>query len=264
MAITCGMRIEPLTTEQFAELDYRVMSCAYATQNQIGSLADERIYEASLACQLEKLGLSCCRQVPIHVEHNTFHKTYFLDVLVDCCGVYELKTVSQLTGEHVSQLLTYLYLLNLPRGKLINFRSPKVESRFVNAPLTASTRRAFEVKRQDKDGTNCLAELVLEMLRDLGTGLSLSLYQEIVVHLLGGEESIVAMIPLTHGDTTFGNQRFYLANSTESFHITCLQNVTDQYERQLQSLLQLSPLDATHWINIDVKCVTFKTVMRKL
>lgn len=32
MPITCGMRIEPLTTEEFASLDYRVMSCAYATK----------------------------------------------------------------------------------------------------------------------------------------------------------------------------------------------------------------------------------------
>lgn len=264
MPITCGMRIEPLTTEEFAALDYRVMSCAYASQNQIGRLADERIYEALLACHLEKLGLSCRRKVPIHVEHNTFHKTYFLDAIVDCCGVYELKTVSQLTGEHVSQLLTYLHLLNLTRGKLINFRSAKVESQFINAPLSASTRRAFEVKRQNTNGTDYLVELVLEMLRDLGTALSLSLYQEILVHLLGGEESAVAMIPLTYGDSTLGNQRFYLANSTESFHITCFRNVTEQYEQHLQSLLHLSPLDATHWINIDVKCVTFKTVMRKL
>ncbi len=89
MPVTCEMRIEPLTTEQFAALDYRVMSCAFASQNQIGRLADERIYEASLACQLEKLGLSCRRQVPIRVEHNTFRKTYFLDTVVDGCGVYE-------------------------------------------------------------------------------------------------------------------------------------------------------------------------------
>ena len=52
MPVTCGIRIEPLTTEQFASLDYRVMSCAYAAQNQFGRLADEQIYEASLACQL--------------------------------------------------------------------------------------------------------------------------------------------------------------------------------------------------------------------
>jgi GxxExxY protein len=110
------MRIEPLTTEQFASLDYRVMSCAYVAQNQIGRLADEQIYEASLACQLDKLGLSCRRQVPIYVEHKTFHKTYLLDVVVDSSGVYELKTVSQLTGDHVSQLLNYLHLLDLPRG----------------------------------------------------------------------------------------------------------------------------------------------------
>lgn len=262
MPVTCGMRIEPLTTDAFASLDYRVMSCAYASQNQIGRLADERVYETSLASQLEKNGLSCCRQVPIHVAHNTFYKTYFLDAVVDGCGVYELKTVSQLNGEHVSQLLTYLHLLNLPRGKLINFRSTKVESKFVNAPLTAPTRRAFEAICQSSKGIDYLIDLVLEMLRDLGTALSLSLYQEIVVHLLGGKESVLVMLPITDGNTNLGNQRFYLANSTESFHITCFQNVTYQYEQQLQSLLQLSPLDATHWINIDVKCVTFKTVSR--
>jgi GxxExxY protein len=263
MPITCGMRIEPLTTESFASLDYRVMSCAYASQNHIGRLADERIYEASLAHQLEKLGLSCRRHVPIHVEHKTFNKTYFLDAVVNSSGVYELKTVSQLTGEHVSQLLTYLYLLDLPRGKLINFRSMKVESQFVNAPLTASNRRGFEVVRQVKSGAEYLFELVLEMLRDLGTALSLSLYQEIMVHLLGGEESVVAMIPLADGDTNLGNQRFYLASSTESYHITCFQDVPGQYEQHLQSLLQLSPLNAIHWVNIDVKCVSFNTITRK-
>jgi GxxExxY protein len=263
MPITCGMRIEPLTTEQFAALDYRVMSCAYTSQNQIGRLADERIYKASLAHQLQQLGLSCSRQVPIDIEHKTFRKTYFLDAVVDSSGVYELKTVAQLTGEHVSQLLTYLYLLDLPRGKLINFRSTKVEAQFVNAPLTASTRRAFAVEHQGRNGTDYFVELVLDMLRDLGTALSLSLYQEIMVHLLGGEESAVAMIPLSEGDTSFGNQRFYLANSTESFHITCFQSVTEQYEQHLQSLLQLSPLNAMHWVNIDVKCVNFKTVLRK-
>jgi hypothetical protein len=160
-------------------------------------------------------------------------------------------------------LLNYLHLLDLPRGKLINLRSSKVESQFVNAPLSPSTRRAFEVVRRDKNGKDYLTELIVEILRDLGTALSLPLYQEIVVHLLGGKESVVALIPLTDGDITLGNQRFYLADSTESFHITCFQDVTEQYERQLQSLLQFSPLDSTHWINIDVKQVTFKTVYRK-
>jgi hypothetical protein len=160
-------------------------------------------------------------------------------------------------------MLTYLYLVEIPRGKLINFRSMKVESQFVNAPLTASNRRAFEVVRQVKSGAEYLVELVLEMLSDLGTALSLSLYQEIMVHLLGGEESVVAMLPLCDSDITFGNQRFYLANSAESFHITCFQDVPEQYEQHLQSLLQLSPLNVTHWVNIDVKCVSFNTITRK-
>jgi GxxExxY protein len=256
------MRINPLTSEEFSSLDYRVMSCAFTSQNGIGRLADERIYEASLAHQLKTIGLDCCTQVPIYIEHSTFRKTYFLDMVVDSGGVYELKTVSQLTGDHVSQLLCYLYLLDIPRGKLINFRSARIESQFVNAPIAASTRRSFRVDRQYQTEKGHLVELTIGMLRDLGTSLSLSLYQEILVHMLGGEDSVIAMIPLSEGAISLGNQRFCLSNPTESFQITCFRDTTEQYEQHLRSLLRLSPLDATHWINIDVKCVTFKTVFR--
>jgi GxxExxY protein len=262
MPITCGMRIDPLTSEEFSSLDYRVMSCAFKSQNHIGRLADERIYEASLAHQLKTMGLSCATQVPVYIEHGTFRKTYFVDMVVDSQGVYELKTVSQLTGEHVSQLLCYLYLLDLPRGKLINFRSTKVQSQFVNAPITASARRAFQVERQNQSGNDHLFEITIGMLRDLGTALSVSLYQEVLVHLLGGEDSVIAMVPLTEGVTSLGNQRFCLSSPTESFLLTCFQYIPEQYEQHLLSLLRLSPLDVTHWINIDVKCVTFKTIFR--
>ncbi|AMV33381.1 hypothetical protein VN12_14745 [Pirellula sp. SH-Sr6A] len=106
-----------------------------------------------------------------------------------------------MTGEHVSQLMIYLHLLDLPRGKLINFRSTKVDSRFVNAPLSPSTRRAFFVDRRKIHGADHLVDVFIDIHQDLGTGLSLSLYQEVAVHLLSGEESVVAMIPLTEGDT---------------------------------------------------------------
>lgn len=262
MPVSCGLHIEPITTDKFAALDYRVMNCAFVTQNLIGRLADERIYEALLAHRLEDIGLRCHRQVPIQVTHKTFQKTYFLDIVVDGCGVYELKTASQITGDHLSQLLNYLHLLNLPRGKLINFRSPKVESQFVNAPISASDRHTLEVDARHSSNANELAELVLEILRDLGTSLSLSLYQEIVVHLLGGEESVVKFLPLADGTKNLGNQRFYLSTSTEAFHITCFPSATEQYEQHLQLLLQLSPLDAIHWINIDLKQIRFRTVFR--
>ncbi len=43
------------------------------------------------------------------IRHKDFAKTYSLDLVVAPAGIYELKTVRQLAGEHEAQLL------NLPK-----------------------------------------------------------------------------------------------------------------------------------------------------
>jgi GxxExxY protein len=259
MPVTCDLEIESLSTEEFSELDYLVMGHAFQSHNQLGRLADERIYETSLASRLIGEQIEEARQVPVIVTHRAFVKEYFLDLVVSRKGVYELKTVAELTREHVAQLLTYLYLLDLPRGKLVNFRKAKLESEFVNAPLTRSARTSFAIECRYR-GELSLVEMTVEMLLDLGTSLSVSLYNEILVHLLGGAP--VAMLPMTEGTKHFGKQPFHLVTPMESLRVTCFSRIPADYDQQLRSLLQFSPLQATHWINIDPKVVTFRTVTR--
>lgn len=62
-------------------------------------------------------------EVPIHVSFESFNKQLFLDALVQEGAVFEFKTVEALTSKHRSQLLHYLLLADLPRGKLVNVRS---------------------------------------------------------------------------------------------------------------------------------------------
>lgn len=262
MSVMCEIDIEGLSTEAFAELDYTVMGQAFRYHNQFGRLADERIYEANLATRLNDMRIECVQQVPLHVSHAGFRKTFFLDLVVSRRGIYELKTVAGLTKEHVAQLLTYLYLLDLPRGKLVNFRSAKVESQFVNAPLSRKARTSFSIDKSQYRGCAEVIDLTVEMLLDLGTSLSLTLYQEILVELLGGEAVATAMLPISDGQRRFGNQRFHLVSPTESFRITCFSRIPSDYETQIRSLLKFSPLDATHWINIDVETVTFQTIVK--
>ncbi len=52
MPVQCAVKIEPLSTEAFRELDYQVMRHAFETQNDLGRLADERIYSADIAEEL--------------------------------------------------------------------------------------------------------------------------------------------------------------------------------------------------------------------
>ena len=53
MPVHCPFPIEPLTTEEFRELDYQVMRHAFDSQNALGRLADERIYQTDLAERLQ-------------------------------------------------------------------------------------------------------------------------------------------------------------------------------------------------------------------
>ncbi len=140
MPVGCSVSICKLSTDELRELDYRVMRHAFDSQNELGRLADERIYQADLAARLRSVGMKVTREVEIQLTHRGYSKSLFLDLIVAEQAVYELKVVKAITDAHIGQLLTYLHLLDLSRGKLINFRSAKVESQFVNAPLDSSQR----------------------------------------------------------------------------------------------------------------------------
>jgi hypothetical protein len=198
--------------------------------------------------------------VPIDLTHKTFAKTRYLDLVVSQRAVYELKTVSTLTKNHVAQLLTYLYLLDLPRGKLVNFRSTTVESKFVNAPVPREERCGFSVSDDRFDGDGSLIKLVVDLVRDWGTSLSVSLYHEAIVHLLGGVASVERMLPLTRNGRRLGNQRFHLVANDVAFEVTAFANLDSDYHEQLQRLINLSTLRAIQWINIGSHCVTFRTI----
>lgn len=153
MPIDCPLKIERLSTEEFRSLDYSVMSQMFASQNEIGRLADEQVYRADVAQRLDSAGTPFNEETPIKLTHKTFAKKLSLDLVVFRRGVYELKTVASLNSNHVAQLLTYLYLLDMPRGKLVNFRSPTVESRFVNAPIPREERCGFSVADEEFRGS---------------------------------------------------------------------------------------------------------------
>lgn len=262
MPIHCNIPIQPLSTEAFGKLDFRVMRHAFDSQNDLGRLADERIYQADLAGRLRSEGIAVRREVEIQLCYEDFRKSLFLDLLVADLGVYELKVASELADAHVGQLLTQLHLLDLPRGKLINFGSAKVQSKFVNAPMRSDQRRAFRFSDVNYNGDLRFSELVVGILRDWGTSLTLSLYQQAIIALLGGVETVEVMLPMHRSGMSLGNQRFHLASSDTAFKITAMNRDADAFEHQLGRLICYSPLRAIHWINVGHEEVVLKTVGR--
>src|SRR5690606_12608401 len=71
-------------------------------------------------------GLRIIRQAPVPIElmGMKFDEGFKADLLVEECFLIELKSVEKLAPIHSKQTLTYLRLLNLPVGLLINFGAP--------------------------------------------------------------------------------------------------------------------------------------------
>lgn len=71
------------------------------------------------------MGLTVNRQVevPVVYKGNDLGIGFRADMIVDGIIVIELKSVEVLQPIHQAQLITYLKILNLPVGLLINFNT---------------------------------------------------------------------------------------------------------------------------------------------
>jgi GxxExxY protein len=254
MPISIPVSLNPIDQEGFAQLDYQVMRHAFESQNDLGRLCDEAIYQNDLAARLEAAGLTAFTEVPVTVAHRDFTKVYSLDLVVANAGIYELKTSAALVGAHETQLLNYLFLCGSRHGKLINFRPATVESKFLNTTLTQTERRQFEIEAdrwQEPDHTDRdFRERLLGMLQDWGCRLDFELYTEALVHFAGGQDRVIKRLPLTRGDRSLGRQRFHLLNPETAFRLTALTEGIADFELHLRSLLRLCPLRTIQWVNL--------------
>ena len=108
------------------ELSAVVVDCAYHLHVDLGPGLLESVYEAVLARVLMEQGLRVERQKVVAFEYHgiLFNEGLRVDLLIDDQLIVELKSVEALAPVHSKQLLTYLRLLRLPLGLLINFGAP--------------------------------------------------------------------------------------------------------------------------------------------
>ena len=88
----------------------------------------ESIYERCLKRELEIRSLFAVNQQVIKVEYKglVFDESLRLDILVEDCVLVEVKAVQDLLPIHKAQLLSYMKLLDVPVGLLINFHEMKL------------------------------------------------------------------------------------------------------------------------------------------
>ena len=105
------------------EITYQIRGSIYDVYKNLGPGLLESVYEEALVYELQKRGLTVERQkeVPIHYDGRVLKTELRIDLLVEGKVVVELKSVQEMKNVFWKQTLTYLRLLNLHVGILVNF-----------------------------------------------------------------------------------------------------------------------------------------------
>jgi len=89
----------------------------------IGPGCFEKVYEETLYYELHKRNIFVERQLlmPISYEELLINDAYRVDLLVEKELVIEIKSIERLAPVHFKQVMTYLKLMKLKNGLLLNF-----------------------------------------------------------------------------------------------------------------------------------------------
>lgn len=88
----------------------------------------ESIYEWCLLKELELRNLRSVNQKIVRISYKGFIREEPLrfDLLVEDCLLLEIKAVENVQPVHKAQLLSYMKLLNVPIGLLVNFNHTRL------------------------------------------------------------------------------------------------------------------------------------------
>ena len=130
--------------KELDEITGFIVDAAVKLHIELGPGLLETVYEVILARVLERAGIFVERQKPVRFDYDglRFEEGFRIDLLVERKVVVELKSVEKLGPVHGKQVLSYLRLMQLPVGLLINFGAATLKEglhRIVNQlPNTAS------------------------------------------------------------------------------------------------------------------------------
>ena len=105
------------------EVSHNIITAAMKVHSALGPGLLESTYEACLAHELRKAGLTVVTQVGLPVVYDGIKLDlgYRIDMLVNDLVVVELKSVEEISRVHVAQVLSYMKLSKKQLGLIINF-----------------------------------------------------------------------------------------------------------------------------------------------
>ena len=112
-----------MTKKEVTKLSYHITGCAIKVHKALGPGLLESVYEKCLHYELIQHGFKVQQQLMVPVVYGglLIDTELRVDLLVNNCVVVELKATEKVLPVYEAQLLTYMKLLQMPQGLLINF-----------------------------------------------------------------------------------------------------------------------------------------------
>jgi hypothetical protein len=100
-------------------------------------------------------------------------------------------------------------------------------------------------------------------MSDWGAFLEVGLYQEALIHFMGGADKVERRVSLNRNGLDLGAQRMLVHEPGISFRVTAVTADQQQVESHLRRLLALTNLKAMQWINLNHAQIEFTTIQLK-
>lgn len=114
-----------MTKKYLNDLTYRILGCCINVHKELGPGLLESVYHRCLVEEFKHNGIEFFSELIVPVSYRDVELDTHLraDFLIEKSIVVELKAVDGLLPIHEAQILTYMKLLEVPKGILINFNS---------------------------------------------------------------------------------------------------------------------------------------------
>lgn len=110
------------------DLTFSIIGAAIEVHRNLGPGLLESVYHACMKEELDhrKLRFRSEHSVPVVYRDKTLSTELRCDFLIENKIVVELKSIEKLLSVHDAQLMTYMRLLEVPKGILINFNCTNI------------------------------------------------------------------------------------------------------------------------------------------
>jgi GxxExxY protein len=117
-----------ITQKYLDELTFRIIGCGIEVHKQLGPGLLESVYERCFIRELQLKDLRYVSQkiVPVNYKGVQLNADLRFDVLVEDLIVPELKAMEGILSVHEAIVLTYMRMLEKPKGIIINFHCTNI------------------------------------------------------------------------------------------------------------------------------------------